>query len=360
MLRKKTHKIFLAAIVVLGVIGFGLKKNSKIDTIYPDQIQTVETDIAPKLNAGDSDIKVPTEPNDPTEAEKRQAYEASLLAVLPASLRDVPSPDTLDVDAAGNLVINAKIRKMFDHYLSTIGEEELGTITDQVKLLLERQLEEPALSQAKNIYDNYITFKEAMDGILQQSAQFQSGILDAQTITALKQQIRLERSNYFSQEVITAFFAREDQYDDYMLAKSRITNDEALTGDEKIAEIFRLNQQSPAWLNQQNSQANRIEAYQAKERALTQSGAQAWEIQDLRRRELGDEAAAKLELRDKRRADWDQRLSAYREAVEAAMEQVSDPNGAYAVTLRDKIRAEYFKDHELRRVKSLDAIAPKD
>ena len=190
MLRKKTHKIFLAAIVVLGVIGFGLKKNSKIDTIYPDQIQTVETDIAPKLNAGDSDIKVPTEPNDPTKAEKRQAYEASLLAVLPASLRDVPSPDTLDVDAAGNLVINAKIRKMFDHYLSTIGEEELGTITDQVKLLLERQLEEPALSQAKNIYDNYIAFKEAMDGILQQSAQFQSGILDAQTTQYIVMPVR--------------------------------------------------------------------------------------------------------------------------------------------------------------------------
>jgi len=360
MLRKHTHKIFLAAIVglgVIGIIGLGQKKDSKIDTIYSDQVQTIETDKLSIPNEGDQNIKVSTEPTEAEKAEKRQAYEASLLAVLPASLKDVPSPETLDVDTAGNLIINDKIRKMFDHYLSTIGEEELGIITDRVKLLLERQLDDPALSQALDIFDNYISFKGAMDG-MQQSAQFQSGILDAQTIAALKQQIRLERSNYFSQDVITAFFGREDQYDDYMLAKSQINNDQTLSDDEKIEKISRLNQQSPAWL--QNAPSIKIEAYQAKERALTESGAPAWEVRDLRRRELGDEVAAKLELRDERRADWNQRLSAYRESVEAAMEQVSDPSGAYAVTLRDKIRAEHFKDHELRRVKSLDAIAPKD
>lgn len=357
MFQKHTYKILLASIIVLGVIGFGLKTENQSDTPSSAQIQAVETDNVPQTNAQGQNIEASTEP---TEAEKRKAYVASLLGVSPSSLRGVPSPDRLDVDAAGNLLINDKIRKMFDHYLSTIGEEDVHIVIDRIKVLLERELNDPALSQANEIFDNYIEFKGAMDGILQQSAPFQSGRLDAQAIAALKQQIRLERRRYFSPEVITAFFTREDQYDDYMLAKSRITNDESLSGDEKIAEMARLNQQSPAWLTQQSVQANKIEAYQAKERALRDSGAQPWDIKDLRRRELGEEAAAKLELRDARRADWDQRLSAYREAVEAAMEQVSDRNGAYAVALRDKIRAEHFKDHEFRRVKSLDAIAPKD
>ncbi len=357
MLQRNAYKVFIVAIVVLGVIGFGLKKNSEIDTIYPDQIQTIETDKLSIPSEGDQNIIASTEQ---TETEKRQAYEASLLDVLPASLKDVPSPKTLDVDAAGNLVINAKIRKMFDHYLSTAGEEELSKITDRVKLLMSRQLSDPALSEAHEIFDKYIEFKGEMDRILQQSALFQSGELDGQAIAALKQQVRLERSNYFSQEVIAVFFSREDQYDDYMLAKSKIRNDETLSGEEKSEEISHLNQQSPVWLTQQNVQAKKIEAYQAKERALSESGAQDWEIKDFRRRELGDEAAAMLELRDERRADWDQRLTAYREAVDTAMEQVGDLDGSFAITKRDQIRAEHFKGHELRRVKSLDAITPKD
>lgn len=343
--------------VLLGIIGFALKQDAKKTEIYPDEISNIETDIDFENAENRQELKSSSEP---TEAERKLAYENSLLSSLPASLKDVPSPELLDVDAAGNLVINAKIRKMFDHYLSATGEEELSIITDRVKLLLSRQLRDPSLSEAMNIFDNYIAFKEGMDGILQQSASFQSGQLDGQSIAALKQQIRLERSQYFSPEVIAAFFAREDQYDDYMLSTSRINNDETLSSDEKIDEISRLNLQSPAWLTQRTAKANKIEAYQAKERALTASGAQPWEIKDLRRRELGEEAAAKLGSRDERRTDWDQRLSAYREAVEAEMEQVNDPEGAYAVTRRDQIRAEHFKDHELRRVKSLDAIIPKD
>lgn len=357
MLRNTTPIILIAAFVLSGIIGFAVKQNLKKTEIHPDKISEVDTQINLEKTEIRRDLELSTEP---TEAERKLAYEDSLLSILPASLNDVPSPKRLDVDAAGNLVINAKIRKMFDHYLSTLGEEELSTITDRVKLLLNRQLSDPALSEAQNIFDNYIEYKQAVDGILHQSAPFQSGQLDGQAIAALKQQVRLERSNYFSHEVITAFFAREDQYDDYMLAKSRIINDETLSSDEKIEEISRLNQYSLAWLTQQSAQTNKIETYQAKERALTESGAQAWEIKDLRRRELGGEATAKLELLDERRADWDQRFSAYREAVEAAMEQVIDLDGEYAVTVRDKIRAEHFQDHELRRVKSLDAITPKN
>ncbi|MEP3891634.1 MAG: lipase secretion chaperone [Hellea sp.] len=357
MLKKHTYKFLLTGIILLALIGFTHKTINNIGTPFLDQIQAIETDIAPKPNGSNQTIKGSTEP---TEAEKRHAYEASLLDVLPASLRAVPSPERLDVDAAGNLVINAKIRRMFDHYLSTIGEEDLHTVTNRIKLLLQRQLSDPALSQAQGIFDNYIVFKGAMDGILQQSAQFQSGQLDGPAIAALKQQIRLERSNYFSPEVISAFFTREDQYDDYMLAKSQITNDETLSSEDTLAAMAQLNQRSPAWLTQRDSKTKKIEAYQAKELALTKSGAQAWEIKDLRRRELGEEAAAKLELRDQRRASWDQRLLAYREAVETAMQQYSAPDTPSALAKRDQIRAEHFKDHELRRVISLDAITRKD
>ena len=104
--------------------------------------------------------------------------------------------------------------------------------------------------------------------------------------------------------------------------------------------------------------ANKIDYYQSKERALRDSGAESWEIQDLRRRELGDEAAANLELLDQLRADWAARLAAYRQAVDDAMVQYDDAKAPDAIARRDAIRAEHFKDNELRRVISLDLLQP--
>ena len=99
-----------------------------------------------------------------------------------------------------------------------------------------------------------------------------------------------------------------------------------------------------------------IDSYKAQEKALIESGAQDWEINDFRRRELGEDAAKKLKIRDQRRSDWARRLSAYQEAVREAMMQYDDLNSATAIAARDQIRAKHFKDNELRRVKSLDSI----
>ena len=353
MFEKYTTYIFLAVFILSGLIGFGLNQDNKRKIAALEVAPTIESEIVIQSSEVEPAPKSSTEPS---EAEKERAYEDSLLAVLPTSLIGVPAPSSLDVDAAGNLVINTKIRKMFDHYLSTLGEEDSSKTIDRIKLLLERQLSDPALAQALRIFDNYIQYKGAIDGILQQSAQFQSGQYDAQTIGALKEQIRVERQNYFSQEVIEAFFAREDQYDNYMLSRSLIVNDQAISNEEKDLEISRLNQNSPAWVRQQGRNASVIDSYKAQEKALIESGAQDWEINDFRRRELGENIAKKLKLRDQRRADWTRRLSTYQEAVRDAMTQYDDLNSAKAIAARDKIRAEHFKDNELRRVKSLDSI----
>ena len=347
----------LTAALLIGLIGFGFLKDSPADKTEP-RSETVShpTDRKPLQDVA-AETKLST---DLTDAEKEQAYQESLMTALPASLKGVPAPEALDTDRAGNLVINDKIRKMFDHYLSTIGEEDITKSRDRIELLLSRQLPEPALSQALEILGGYIDYKMAVDSIVQQSSLYQSGQFDGQAIAAVKAQIRRERSNYFADDVIETFFAREDQYDDYMIARSKIANNTELSETEKTEAMARLNQDSPAWLVEQNVKAHKIDNYQSKERALHDSGAESWEIQDMRRRELGDAAAANLELLDQRRADWSARLAAYRQEVDAAMAQYDDVKAPDAIARRDAIRAEHFKDNELRRVMSLDAIERKD
>ena len=349
----------VAVALLIGLIGFGFLKDDPVDTSTPETAKVSETVSAPN-NAkprpeAAAEAKLST---DLTDAEKEQAYQDSLMTALPASLKGVPAPETLDADNAGNLVINDKIRKMFDHYLSTIGEEDVTMSRDRIELLLTRQLPEPALSQALEILGGYMDYKVAVDSIVQQSSLYQSEQFDGQAIAAVKALIRRERSNYFADDVIETFFAREDQYDDYMIARSKIANNSDLSESEKLEAMSRLNQDSPAWLVEQDVKANKIDYYQSKERALRDSGAESWEIQDLRRRELGDEAAANLELLDQLRADWAARLAAYRQAVDDAMVQYDDAKAPDAIARRDAIRAEHFKDNELRRVISLDLLQP--
>ena len=354
MLNKQSIILTILAVGLLTLlISFGFQNEDGLDSTAPVPVRIsdpVGTNTPQEL---DPNSKLSTEL---TEAEKAQAYSEALMVALPASLKGVPRPQDLDVDATGNLIINGKIRKMFDHYLSTIGEQDLTVSVDRIELLLSRQLSEPALGQALGILGGYIDYKAGVDSLLQQSSLYQSGQFDAQAIAGLKAQIRLERSKYFSEDVIETFFGKEDQYDDYMIARSKITQDKSLSDQDKSQALASLNQSSPAWLSEQNANARKIDDFQFKARALQESGAEPWEIQDLRRRELGEVAAANLAQLDQRRSDWNARLMTYRQAVSEALLQYDDVTSEAALARRDEIRADHFKDNELRRVISLDAI----
>ena len=156
MFQKYTTYIFLALFILGGLIAIGLNKDNKTNIAPLEVAPTIQSEIVIQ-SSNLKKISV-----EPSEAEKKKAYEDSLLAVLPSSLKGVPAPSLLDVDAAGNLVINTKIRKMFDHYLSTHGEESSSQTIDRVKLLLKRQLSDPALAQALSIFDNYIKYKDCL------------------------------------------------------------------------------------------------------------------------------------------------------------------------------------------------------
>ena len=345
----------VTALFLLGAVVLWLGKNKKPDAIENTPIHTAPS--TPFASFEDveaiADFKLNTEPS---EIEKGIARQESLLSSLPASLRDIPPPDLLDVDKDGGLIINVKIKDMFDHYLAAIGEESIETVLERIELNLDLQLDEPALSTALDILKGYINYRDSIDQILQASGALNAGNFDAKNIASLKQQVRFSRSKFFNEDVVKAFFDKEDQYDDYMLAKSTIANDKSLDEDEKLAALKAIQTNTPSWLVELEAKANSIHSYQEREQMLRESGAAEWEIRDFRRRELGDQAAENLENLDQQRRDWDIRLATYRDEVKEAMANYDDVNSEDALAKRDQIRAQHFKDNEFRRVTSLDQI----
>ena len=104
MLNKQSIILTLIASGLLSaLVGFGLQKNDHTDSTAPAPFRETEPFNSKALRDIDTDSKLSTEL---TEAEKKQAYHESLMVALPASLKGVPTPAQLDVDATGNLIIN--------------------------------------------------------------------------------------------------------------------------------------------------------------------------------------------------------------------------------------------------------------
>src|SRR5690606_35982898 len=75
---------------------------------------------------------------------------------MPASLRGTEVDGVFQVDQAGNLLITEDLRRIFDYFLSSIGEESVQQSIARLRAYIGSQLEEPAASQALAILNQYL------------------------------------------------------------------------------------------------------------------------------------------------------------------------------------------------------------
>src|SRR5690606_19818417 len=79
-----------------------------------------------------------------------------------ASLRGTEVGGRLQTDADGNLLISDQLRHLFDYYLSTTGEQNHAQIVAQVQALIRDSLDDPARSQALDLFQRYLDYQRAL------------------------------------------------------------------------------------------------------------------------------------------------------------------------------------------------------
>lgn len=67
---------------------------------------------------------------------------------LPSSFVGTEVDGSFRVDAAGNLIISEDIRRIFDYFLASIGEESLDAGVSRLRNYIDSQLQEPARARA--------------------------------------------------------------------------------------------------------------------------------------------------------------------------------------------------------------------
>lgn len=276
------------------------------------------------------------------------------LEQLPASLRDTEVDGELEVDAAGRLKITNGIRRLFDYFLSATGEEPLETILARIRAYIRHKLPAGPAAEAEQLLDAYIAYKRGLDGI-QQVAPPVGGQIDLQAVKYQMQQVGALRSQYFSAEVIAAFFADEDAYDRYTLARLEVMQDRQLSAAARAQQLAALEQQLPPALQESLKAINQYQNLQALTDDWQKRGGSPAELRQIRENLVGPEAADRLENLDRERAQWSQRMSAWlaERAAILANPALGDQDRQMQVSAA---RQQRFQVSEILRVESLERM----
>ena len=269
------------------------------------------------------------------------------------SLRGTEVDGVFRVDAAGHLIITEDIRRIFDYFLSTIGEEPVKSSIERLRRYIHDQLEEPARSEALAILDQYLRYKTELIALDRDQPRQPS-------VDALRQRehaVRALRASIFDPQVDMVFFGLEEAHNDYALQRLAIVHNQQLSDEEKGREIDRLRESLPEELQAEVLARLQVDL-RAQTRELQAAGASPEEIRRMRQQLVGAEATVRLEKLDQQRAQWQARLDSYRREAERV-----DANSGLSESDRQAAKAriaeEMFNEQERRRLDAalqLDAL----
>ena len=279
---------------------------------------------------------------------------------LPRSLQDTDVDGEIIIDENKQLVVTEGLRRLFDYFLSALGEEDEAVIYARVDSYIRSHTPEPAASQAVAIFEKYISYLKAIPeiekkyGTLQLQAT-QGGTLDLSVVAQQKQDLAALRQQHFDKETILAFFGAQDEYDDYSMEMVKINQNQQLSDSQKEAAkqdyISRMPDNSTkANLTQQanlNELMTRTEQMQAK-------GVTAEELYNMRRELIGAPAAARLAQVDQADANFDQRFKQYQAQKQQLLKQNANQGQAQAQI--NQIEQQLFNEAERKRLTGYAAL----
>jgi len=265
----------------------------------------------------------------------------------PASLQGTDVDGELLVDAQGNLVASIGVRRVFDYFLSTLGEEDLDTIKARIAAHLVEKLPPEAARQAWRLLNNYLDCQHALSELPLQSR-------DAKGVRAAMKQRQQLRQVWLGAEVADAFFGFEDALDNFTVARMEIMENPNLSDAEKQRQVMMLEQNLPAPILEAKQRLLAPVEVGKRVAALRESGASEVEVRALREQTFGAEAAARFEQLDEERAQWDARYEHYSQRrADILASGLAEQDQQREI---ERLQQQLFDELEVRRVQALDRI----
>lgn len=265
---------------------------------------------------------------------------------MSTSLRGTEVDGAFRLDAAGNLIITEDIRRIFDYFLSTVGEEPLKASIERLRAYIITQLEEPARSQALDLLAQYLRYKTeliALERDLPRRA-------DLDLLRQRESSVKALRARIFTPEAHQVFFGAEELQNNFTLQRLDVLHDQRLNDEQKAREIDELRNSLPEELQDHVFSQMQVDL-RNQTRQLREQGASAADIRRLRQQTVGAEATQRLEVLDQQRSDWQKRLSTF-QAEKDKIENSSGLSKMDKEAAQARLAEEMFSESERLRVEA--------
>jgi lipase chaperone LimK len=243
------------------------------------------------------------------------------------------------------LVVDAGLVRMFDYYLSAIGEQPLDAIRVEIEREIDRRLQGRAAEQAKHFLGRYLDYKRALVDA-EKDAQNAGNSIAA--IRARMAALREVRARFFSEQESQAIFGLSDADDEDAVARLAISQDATLDDAQKREKLAALDAALPEALRKAREEPVKVlklEETVAKKRA---EGASDDDIYRYRAAAFNPEAAARFADLDREEAAWKARIASYlsqRNQVVATAVSEADKQAQI-----DQLRRSLFTPAEQKRL----------
>lgn len=260
-----------------------------------------------------------------------------------SSLRGTEVDGDVSLDANGNVLVDMRLRRLFDYYLSLIGERNPLQIRQLLKDHVAGRYSAQQVEAVLAYFDRYADYLERV------AESKLAGMADpAQRLAKAK----ALRKQALGDEMASAFFAEEEALAALTLKRIAIAADAKLNAEQKAALLAELDR-SEGFSARAEADAATLVAEQ--NRRFDRQNISGQQRSSEREALWGKEAAERLALLDQEHAQWDTRVEQYlyaRSRIDADR-TLTDAARTQAI---DVLRAQHFDAAEQRRVASLEAI----
>jgi len=210
--------------------------------------------------------------------------------------------------AGASLVLEPGLIRLFDHYLTTLGERSLEEIRAQLARELAQRYAPAAARQAVDVLDRYIAFREALRAAAPAPPRGGRGVdLLRERLRAM----RAIRSRYFGDAEARALFGPADREAADALSRMAVAQDPALDAETRRRRLAEIEASEPAEVRAARDASTAIARLDDAVRQARARGASDDDVWHLRAAATSPEAANRLADLDREEAAWQARIADY-------------------------------------------------
>ena len=314
----------------LGLMGLALVAGGFL-IFWP----TAEPDAPPAAVIGS------VSPSSPFVPSMRDTLPDGQLQTLPAA----SAPDALGQLAYGEL------KRLFDYYLSAVGEQSIETITLQIRNEIDRKLPPAQAQKANRLLGLYIEFKRELVRLESQPQLVGNGL---QAIRGRFLAMQDVRARYFSAEETQGMFGFEDAYDMDAIARLEVSQNPALNAEQKKQQLAALDAVLPEQLRKEREATNMVVRLEQQAQALRAKGGSEDDVYRMRAKELDPEAAARLAEVDREEAAWKGRIARYLEQRNKLLQSQTNASESEREASLVQLQQSTFSEAERPRLKAYE------